>query len=229
MIGRWHIFGRTYWWGTLALFAIGLVMAAYYAPVDESMGVAQKILYVHLPVAQCTLLATIGVFVASVGYLWQRQPRWDDFAHAAAEVSVLLGGVVLVTGMVWAKSAWGHWWSWSPKLTFSLALLLFFVAYLVLRRCIRSPQRRWMVAAIYGVVAFLDVPLVYLSVKLMPDIHPSSLPLTAPMRVTLLVWYVPVVLMSVGLMWTRYRLNTRIREGGEHLHDAPFDARSAHA
>jgi heme exporter protein C len=226
---RRQIFVRAYWGFTFAWFVLAIALAMYYAPIDEAMGVAQKILYIHLPTAQCTLLATLIVFAASIGYLWQRHPRWDDLAHAAAEVSVLFGSVVLLTGMVWAKSAWGFWWTWSPKLTFSLALLLFFVAYLVLRRVIRTPERRLMVAAIYGVVAFLDVPLVYLSVKLMPDVHPASVPMTTPMRITLGVWFVPVLLLCVGLVWTRFRLNMRIREHGEHAHDTPLDARSTHA
>jgi heme exporter protein C len=102
--------------------------------------------------------------------------------------------------MVWARVAWGAWWTWSPRLTFSLVLWLLYVAYLVVRPSIEPAGRRAVVSAVFGIVAFLDVPLVYLSVKLLPDIHPSSIALAPEMRRTLLVCLVPVTMICGGLI-----------------------------
>jgi len=201
----------SYWLFTVATFIAALAMAAYYAPVESTMGPVQKIFYIHLPVAINTFVAAMVVCIASVGYLWQRKLWWDDLAGASAKVTVALSSVVLLTGMVWGRSAWGHWWTWSPRLTFSLVLWLLYVVYLMIRPSIDSSQRRAMVCAVYGLIAFLDVPLVYLSTKLMLDIHPSSIALAPTMKTTLLVWFVPVTLMTAGLILARYRLNCRIR------------------
>jgi heme exporter protein C len=188
---------------------IGLALVAWYAPVEREMGPVQKIFYFHLPVATIAFVACFTVFAASAAYLWQRARVWDQLAHAAAEVSVLFASVVLLTGMVWAREAWGYWWTWSPRLTFSLVLWLLYVVYLVIRPSIESEQRRAVVCAVYGVVAFLDVPLVYFSTKMMPDIHPSSISLEPAMRQTALFWFAPVGMICVGLIWARFRLLRR--------------------
>ena len=204
-------FIASYWFITLALTVIALGLVAFYVPEERSMGVIQKIFYLHLPVAICTFMACLTCFVASIGYLAQRKPGWDDLAAAAARVSVQLCSVVLLTGMIWGKSAWGQWWTWSPRLTFSLVLWLLYVVYLMIRMSIESTQRRAIISAVYGIIAFLDVPLVYLSVRLMPDIHPTSITLAPEMKLTLAVWFVPVSLLSIGLVVARYSLNKQIR------------------
>lgn len=216
MITHSSLAARAYWIVTFAMFAACIVMLLTYTPVEKQMGLVQKIFYVHLPVAINTFVAAFVVFVASVGYLWQRRLWWDDLAAAAGKVTTLFCAIVLLTGMTWARSAWGMWWTWSPRLTFSLVLLLLFVVYLLIRPSIESPQRRAVVSAVYGVVAFLDVPLVYLSVKLMPDIHPSSISLEPAMKYTLWAWFVPVTLLMAGLIRANYRLHMRERELGSH-------------
>ena len=99
------------------------------------------------------------------------------------------------------------WWTWSPRLTFSLILFLLYCVYLILRSSVEGRQRRAMVAAVYGIIAFLDVPLVYLSTKFLTDIHPSSIHLEKSMQLTLLAFAAPVLLMTGGLICTRFRLN----------------------
>lgn len=205
-----------YWVLTLLAFIATTVMLLTYTPVEQTMREAQKVFYVHLPVAINTFLAATVVFVASIGYLWQRKMWWDDLAAAAGKITALFCAVVLITGMIWGKSAWGAWWTWSPRLTLSLVLFLLYVVYLMIRPAIESPQRRAVVSAVYGIAAFVDVPLVYLSVKLMPqDIHPDSIDLAPKMQLTLAAWFVPITLLMVGLVFTRFRLNRRLRELGE--------------
>ncbi len=196
-----------YWLVTLALFAFAIAVVFAWTPIEATMGPVQKIFYLHLPIAINTFLACLVTFIASVGYLWQRRQFWDDLAVSSAKVAVLLCSIVLLTGMIWGHSAWGRWWTWSPRLTFSLVLWLLYVAYLVIRPSIESRERRALVSAVYGIVAFLDVPLVYLSVKLMPDIHPTSIQLAPEMKLTLLLCFVSVTLLTVGLIAARYRLH----------------------
>lgn len=203
------VFIVAYWMITLALIAIGVVMVFKYTPTEVTMGPVQKIFYLHLPVAICTFFACIAVFVASIGYLWQRKLYWDHLALASAQVAVVYAAVVLLTGMIWGKAAWGAWWQWTPRLTFSLVLWLLYVVYLAIRPSIESTQRRAVICAVYGVVAFLDVPLVYLSVRLMPDIHPSSITLEPAMKQTLGFWFIPVIMLTIGLVVSGFRLASR--------------------
>ncbi|WP_428938353.1 cytochrome c biogenesis protein [Fontivita pretiosa] len=196
-----------YWILTLLLTAAAVAMLAFYTPDEATMGSIQKIFYLHLPAAICTFLACLVCFVASIGYLTQRRNWWDDLAAASGRVAVQLCSIVLITGMIWGRSAWGQWWTWSPRLTFSLILWLLYVVYLMIRTSIESPQRRAVISAVYAIIAFLDVPLVYLSTRLMVDIHPTSITLATPMKLTLAVWFVPIVLLSAGLIMARFRLN----------------------
>jgi len=202
---------RAYWTVALLTLAAAIAVLLTYTPDELTMGPVQKIFYLHLPMAINTFLACLIVFIASIGYLWQRTTWWDDLATAAAKVAVLLCSGVLLTGMIWGKSAWGVWWTWSPRLTFSLMLWLLYVVYLTVRASVESGQRRAVVGAVYGITAFLDVPLVYLSARLMPDIHPASIQLAWPMKLTLMLWFIPVTLMSMGLILARFRLNRQLR------------------
>jgi len=201
---------RTYWLATFSLFGVAALLLSVYTPTEATMGAIQKIFYLHLPVAIATFASCLVCFVASVGYAWQREMRWDRLAAAAAGVAVILCSVVLMTGMIWGRGAWGRWWTWSPRLTFSLVLWLLYVVYLMIRASIESPERRALVAAVYGIIAFLDVPLVYLSVRLMPDIHPVSVSLAPSMRLTLAVWFVPVFMLAAGLIAARFALDERL-------------------
>ena len=214
-----------YWLITATLFAFALAMVFtdlvapidpaqtmgpvrnfFHTPTEATMGQVQKIFYLHLPVAINTFLACMLSFIASVGYLIQRRQVWDDLAVASVKVAVLLCSIVLLTGMIWGHASWGTWWTWSPRLTFSLMLWLLYVVYLIIRPSIESPQRRALISAVYGLVAFLDVPLVYLSTKIMEDIHPTNVELAPQMQKTLLFWFVPVMLLTAGLIVSRFRL-----------------------
>jgi heme exporter protein C len=210
-----------YWLGTFALLAVALVTLLTYTPTEATMGPIQKIFYLHLPVAISTFLACMVAFIAAIAYLTQRRPVWDDLASAAARVAVQLCSVVLLTGMIWGRSAWGQWWTWSPRLTFSLVLWLLYVVYLTIRMSIESPQRRAVISAVYAILAFLDVPLVYLSVRLMPDIHPTSISLAAPMKLTLALWFAAVLPLTAGLIALKFKQNQRQRLAAEQTPSQP--------
>jgi len=205
------IWVHLYWLTTAAAFAVVAAMVAFYAPVEATMGVVQKIFYVHLPSALNTFAAFAVVFVAGIGYLSQRRAWWDDLAASAARAGLVFCSVTLLTGMVWARAAWGTWWTWSPRLTFTLLLWLLYVVYVIVRASIDSDQRRAVVSAAYGIVAFLDVPLVYVSARLLPDIHPTAMTMTHEMRVTLTAWFVPVTLLNAGFIAAGYTIATASR------------------
>jgi heme exporter protein C len=204
--------GISLYWLTAALtLGVAAGLTIFYTPTEATMGAMQKVFYIHLPSAINTFLACAVVFVGSIGYLSTRKDWWDDLAAAAAKAAVVFCSVVLITGMFWAKYAWGTWWTWSPRLTFSLMLWLLYVVYLINRSSIDSGRRRAVVSAVYGVVAFLDVPLVYLSARLLPDIHPTSMSMDVRMKLTLAFWFVPVTLVNAGFVAAGYAIERRWR------------------
>jgi heme exporter protein C len=213
MLTKCNRCGKTmwvFWLATIMLFAGAVTMLFTYTPTEMTMGPIQKIFYLHLPTAISTFFACLVSFAASMAFLAKRDLAWDRLAAVSARVAVVFCSVVLLTGMIWGKSAWGQWWTWSPRLTFSLVLWLLYVVYLMVRASVESPQRRALISAVYGMIAFLDVPLVYLSVRLMPDIHPVSVELAPSMKMTLAVWFVPVVMTLCGAIIALYRRQERL-------------------
>jgi heme exporter protein C len=143
-------------------------------PDGVYLGEAFRIFYFHVPAAWCSFLSLFVSFVASIGYLWKRTPGWDAVAVAGAEVGWVLAGIVITTGPIWGKAAWGAWWIWEPRLTSFLVLWLLYLGYLVLRKAIEEPDRRARYAAILSIIAFLDVPIIYFSIRLWGSIgHPA--------------------------------------------------------
>ena len=154
--------------------AISLWMTYYYAPIESEMGIVQKIFYFHVPLAWNAFLGFFVVFVCSFRYLATKDPKWDARAVAAAEVGVLFTTLVLITGPIWAKPAWGIWWTWDARLTLTLVLWLIYMGYIMLRRYVDSPERRYTLAAVVGIIGFVDVPLVYFAIRWWRTQHPSA-------------------------------------------------------
>ncbi|MFP4428224.1 MAG: cytochrome c biogenesis protein [Desulfovermiculus sp.] len=144
-----------------------------YAPVESSMGIVQKIFYLHLPLAWWAFVAFFIVFAASAGFLWKKRPGLDMLAAAAAEVGVLFSVLVLITGSIWGRASWNTWWTWDPRLTTALVMCFIYSAYLVLRQASIPSPRREIVCAVVGVLAFADVPLVFVSARMWRSIHPA--------------------------------------------------------
>jgi len=206
-------FVAAYWLATAAAFAGAIALLALWTPREATMGVIQKLFYLHMPSAVGLLACALVVFVAGVGYLRTRRMAFDDLGAAAAGVAVLLGAIVLITGSIWGHAAWwqatGQWWMFTPRLTFSLILFLLYLVYVAIRPLVDSAQRRAVVCAVFGIIAFLDVPLMWLSARLIRDpLHPKRVEeMAGSMWVTLLIWFVPMGLMIAGLLVGAYRLN----------------------
>ncbi len=157
---------------TLSVGVVALYLAFVYAPTEATMGHVQRIFYFHVGAAWTAFLAFFVVFVGGVAYLRTRDRRWDALALSSAEIGVIFTTIALVTGSIWAKPAWGAGWTWDPRLTTTTVLWLIFVSYLILRGTIDEPERRARFAAVVGIVGFVDVPIVFLSIRLWRTIHP---------------------------------------------------------
>lgn len=150
---------------SLAALAAGQVLGFAISPPERDMGHLQKILYVHVPAAWSAFLAAVILFVFSVLYLVRRQERYDLLAASAAEAGAVLTALTLALGSIWARPTWGVWWTWDPRLTTTAILMLIYAGYLALRAFTEDPERRARWSAAVGILAFLDVPIVYMSVR----------------------------------------------------------------
>ncbi len=207
---------KSSWVTTLAvavLIGIAGYAALFLAPTERSMGLIQRIFYFHVPSAWAAFVAFLIVFVANIAYLLRRAARWDWLAVSAAEVGLAFCTAVLVTGPIWAKPVWGIWWTWDARLTSTFVLWVLYASYLLLRTLVADPERRAVVSAVFGIFAFLDVPLVYMSIRLWRTQHPQPViaggagsGLDPQMWRVLLTCWAALLGLMVLLVRQRYRL-----------------------
>ncbi len=192
------------------LMAVSLYMIFIFVPTEESMGTVQRIFYFHVPLAWVAFLAFFVVFVSSILYLAKGVTKWDVLASTSAEVGVVFTTLVLATGSIWAKSAWGTWWTWDPRLTTALVLWLVYLSYLLVRSYATSAERGARFSAVVGIIGFLDVPIVALAITLWRTQHPSPVIFTgglAPsMLVTLMVSLVTFTILYFCLILYQVRV-----------------------
>ena len=153
----------------------GLLLAFLYAPIDAStMGYSQKIFFYHAPIAETALVAFGVAFVAAILYLRSQDPRWDRLGVVSVRLGLVFSLLVMATGMIWGKAAWGTWWDWEPRLTTFLLVCFLYVAYFVLRSVVEEEQRRATFAAVFSIIAFIDVPITFFATRFLPaGMHPT--------------------------------------------------------
>ncbi|HEV8534692.1 MAG TPA: cytochrome c biogenesis protein CcsA [Candidatus Limnocylindria bacterium] len=210
------------WLGIAAAagFAVASYMALVWAPTDTVQGDVYRILYVHVPLAWLAYVAFVIVFLGSIGWLWTKRPVFDAIAVSSAEIGVLFTGLFLVAGSIWAKPTWGVWWTWEPRLVTTAIMFVMYVGYLLLRGLSTDFSRRATRAAIFGVIAVIDVPIVHLSVLWANSLHqlPTVLraggppALDAPMLLTLMVSLGAYTLIYAYLMSARVSLELARQE-----------------
>ena len=161
------------WLGVLAIGSslIASFMALVWAPTDAVQGDVYRIIFVHVPLAWLAYLAFFVVFVGSLGWLWTRRPWFDALAVASAEVGVLFTGMFIIAGSIWAKPTWGVWWTWDPRLVTTAIMFMMYIGYLLLRSLSTDFAQRATRAAVVGVIAVVDIPIVHLSVLWMNSLH----------------------------------------------------------
>lgn len=198
-------------WGlALLLVAVSLAAVAFRAPVEAVMGPVQKIVYIHVPSAIVTLVAFGVVFAAGIAYLATKHWFWDALGAASCEVGLVFATVVMITGPIWARSAWNTWWTWEPRLTTFFILWILYAAYHVIRGSLKSNAKRT-VSAIMGIVFFVNLPIVWKSVEWWRgSLHPRNVTMTGDMRQILLfsmlawfVFYLAVLERRIRLEWAR--------------------------
>src|SRR5918998_458298 len=198
------------------VIAVGLYWALVQAPRDALQGDVQRIMYLHLPSILTAYLSFFLVFIGSCLYLWKREKRDDNLAHSAAELGVLFTGLTIIEGSIWGKPTWGVWWTWDARLTLTAILLLIYSGYLMLRSLIDDEDRAALSAAILGIIGFLDIPLIHMSVYGWRTLHqppsilrPDKLPwenVHPAMLTALAINFVGFLLLYFYLLSLRLRL-----------------------
>jgi heme exporter protein C len=204
-----RVLGRAATGALAASAALSLAVA----PPDALQGDVQRLMYVHVPAAWLAYQSFAVVFIASIAYLRTRRKRWDQLALASAEIGVLFTALTIVLGALWGKPTWGTWWTWDPRLTTTAILLLIYVGYLAVRRLTDDRARRASWAAVVGIVGFIDVPIVHLSVVWWRSLHQRATVLRVDgpnldsvMLVTLLVAVAAFMLTYLYLLSLRMRV-----------------------
>jgi len=211
---------------TYVLMLAALYAIFFFAPVEKTMGVIQKIFYIHVPAAFLAYLAFFITFMASILYLYRKDSKWDTVAHCAVETGVIFCTIVLITGPIWAKPVWNVWWTWDPRLTTTLILWFTYVAYLMLRRSVKENQRANL-SAVFGIIGFINVPITFFSIRLWRTIHPviitsRGINMSWPMKLSLLITFIAFCFLFFSVLISRIRLEQlkmRIEEINDTMDD----------
>ena len=196
------------------MMALTLYLIFFWVPTDANLGVSQRILYFHVPVAMLGLLSIVVVAAASAAHLITRREVWDSLAYSAAEVGVLLTSLGIVTGAMWAKPTWGTWWTWDPKLTLTLVLWFIYVGYLMLRAYGPKGSQGARYGAVVALIGAIDAPIIYYAANLWRTTHPTlvvgpvaeSGAMDSRMAAVLMVSIVTFVLLCAYVLVERYAL-----------------------
>jgi heme exporter protein C len=198
---------------TVAVMAIALVLVFFWAPLEADQGFVQKIFYVHVPLAIVSLCGFVVGGLLAIAHLRTRNPRWDMRSYVAIHMSLIFGVATLITGSIWAKGSWGHWWEWSePTLVSFLIVFLLYATYQPLRFAIEDPERQARYASVFAVTAGAFVPLNFIAVRLSSAyLHPRVLGATSnlpwQMSLTFVVSLLGMALLYVTLC--KYELTAK--------------------
>lgn len=210
---------RSGWTGPLlaglgvALFLVLLWQVFFWVPTEVNQGVVQRIFYIHVPAAWVAFLAFGIVAFASAVYLWLGDERADMAAKSAAEGGMVFTTIVLSTGPLWGKIAWGTYWTWEPRLTLTLLLWFIYLGYFMVRAATENPEKGKRFAAVVGIIGALNIPLIHVSVLWFRSLHPQPVVMKAEgptlhpdMLTTVLTGVLAFTLLFVGTMILRYGL-----------------------
>ena len=199
---------------TFAVLTLTLVAVFFWAPNDADQGFLQKILYIHVPMAIVTLCGFIYAGIAAIMHLRTRDPRWDMRSYVAIHLSLVFGVGVLITGSIWAKGSWGHWWVWNePTLVSFLLIMLLYATYQPLRFAIDDPERQARTASVFAVTAGAFVPINFAIVRLSTAyVHPRVLENISGNLPGRMQWTFYLSLLSMTLLWIslwRYEMTSK--------------------
>ncbi len=208
---------------SILLFFGALGMVFLYAPLEATMNYVHKIFYFHVSNAWVGMLGFIAAAIAGVIYLIKKDKKWDIVEVAAVEISLVFFFIAIITGSIWARPAWGTWWTWEPRLTTAAILEMIYIAYFLLRQGIDDPDRRARFGAVYTLVGVISVPLTFISIRIWQTIHPVVIGskagdsgMTPEMLTTLLSGIAAFSVIFATLLWYRIRLG-RLADEVEQL------------
>lgn len=182
-------------------FTVGEVVGG---ETEAAITVEKNIVYIHVPSAICTTLCFVALLVASIGYLATGKPNWDYLAAASAEVALVFATVLNATGSIFAYPFWNTWWTPSPRLISSAILWFLCIAYLILRTNIQNPRHRARICAVFGIIAFLDIPMVFITARLMPDMHRPNIEFeSAAQGASFGLSILGIIMLAVLLIWLK--------------------------
>lgn len=197
----------------LAFYAFAQYQALAVVPPDRMMGDIYRILFIHVPAAWISFVFFFLSFIGSAGYLSSRKPAFDRLASCSAEIGLVLTGLTLALGSLWGKPIWGVWWTWDPRLTTTALLFILYAGYLMIRKLIDDPDRRAKLSAVVGLLVFLNVPIVYLSVKWWRSLHQvQSSPETMAPEMVLTLRMNALALLFLGILFLVARMNIAKRQ-----------------
>jgi heme exporter protein C len=187
---------------------IGLTIGRISGPGASPDSPVRNIIYVHVPSSICALLCFVVLLVAGIGYLKTSKDAWDRVAIATAEVGTVLATVLNLTGCIFTRAEWGPWWTATPRLISAAVLWFLYVVYLILRSSLSgSRQRIARICAVFSIIAFLDVPMVIISARFMPDMHRASFDFTSPwQRVAFFLGMIATAMLTGYFIWLRTSL-----------------------
>ena len=158
---------------TSLLMLVNMYLIFMWVPTEQNLGISQRIFYIHVPVAWVGMVAIFVVAIASILHLITRHDRWDAIAYSGAEIGLIFGTWMLVTGALWAKPAWGVWWQWDPKLTTALILWFIYVGYLMVRAYAPSGSQGRRYASVVALIGAIDAPIIYMASVWWRTAHPD--------------------------------------------------------
>ena len=195
----------------LILSLIHIFIVIKLEPLNKSQGIFGNIFYIHVPVAWTAFIFYFLVMLSSILFLIRRDKIWDFRAYALAEIGTIFMALVLITGPIWAKPAWGYYWPWEPRLTTSLVLFLTYMGYFMIREYGGNPEQTSKYSAVVSIIAFLNVPLIFISVKFwLPEMqsHPQVGQYFSSENLlpTYLIIFSLFVFIIIASLMTRYRI-----------------------
>ena len=199
---------------SIVLVLVGYYLSIIYAPTEKVMGAVQKVFYFHVATAWVGMLGFLLAAFFALVYLIKKELKWDSYGIAAVEISLVFFFITIILGSIWARGAWGTWWTWEPRLTTAAILEMIYLAYLMLRQGIEDPEQRARFGAVYTLLGGLSIPLTLVSIRLFRTIHPvvvgsggsGKMGMTDSMLFVMFYAIIAFSVVFVDLYWHRVRL-----------------------
>ncbi len=212
---------------TVLLMVAALVLVFFFTPVEAVMGAVQKVFYFHVAAAWAGMLGFFAAAIFAVFFLVKRKITDDIISAAAVEVGLVFMVISIISGSIWARPIWNTWWTWDPRLTTSVIMVLLYTAYLILRSSLDDPSRRARFSAVFAIVSFVSVPLTFFSIRLFRTIHPvliaagseasSGFSMSQSMQRTFAFSLFVFTILFIDLLFHRYYLGKMTEELEQEL------------